>query len=278
MTVAGGKVWLTGTTKTALPGMPDAAGKADGFAVELDIGTGAVGWSQRFTGKDGFAAPTSIAVDTSGSSVLDRLGLPKGFMDYTDSTRITAATSARAGDSFQIRTRPGARPVTITIDEVDTLETLVKKVQRATGFTVKVDISTDGDTRKLQIRAKNSRSSLEILGGKGGLDALESLGLHEGFVRSTTMEDGKIVPADGGAPIYGLKLARDMSVASKADIKATLDELTQATAVIRTAYRDLQAGMDPQAAKKKVTGEAPAYLTAQIANYQAALNRLTGGG
>lgn len=278
MTVAGGKVWLTGTTKTALPGMPDAAGKADGFAVELDIGTGAVGWSQRFTGKDGFAAPTSISVDTSGSSVLDRLGLPKGFMDYTDSTRITAATSARAGDSFQIRTRPGARPVTITIDEVDTLETLVKKVQRATGFTVKVDISTDGDTRKLQIRAKNSRSSLEILGGKGGLDALESLGLHEGFVRSTTMEDGKIVPADGGAPIYGLKLARDMSVASKADIKATLDELTQATAVIRTAYRDLQAGMDPQAAKKKVTGEAPAYLTAQIANYQAALNRLTGGG
>lgn len=277
MTVAGGKVWLTGTSKAELPGMPDAVGKADGFAVELDIGTGAVGWSQRFTGKDTFAAPTSISVDTTGASVLDRLGLPKGLMDYTDSTKITAATSARAGDSFQIRTRPGARPVSVTIDDADTLETLVKKVQRATGFSVKVDISTDGDVRKLQIRAQNSRSSLEILGGKGGLDALESLGLHEGFVRSTTMEDGKLVPADGGAPIYGLKLARDMSLASKEDIKATLDELTQATAVIRTAYRDLQSALDPNANKKKVTGEAPAYLKNQIANYQSALARLTGG-
>lgn len=278
MTVAGGKVWLTGTSKAELPGMPDAVGKADGFAVELDIGTGAIGWSQRFTGKDKFATPNSISVDTSGASVLDRLGLPKGYMDYTDSPRITAATSARAGDSFQIRTRPGARPVTVIIAEDDTLETLVKKVQRATGFSVKVDISTDGDVRKLQIRPQNSRSSLEILGGKGGLDALESLGLHEGYVRSMVFEDDKSVPADGGAPIYGLKLARDLSIATKEDIKLTLDELTQATAVIRTAYRDLQAGMDPDAEKKKkMQGEAPAYLQAQIANYQSALARLTGG-
>jgi hypothetical protein len=278
MTVAGGKVWLTGTSKAELPGMPDAVGKADGFAVELDIGTGAVGWSQRFTGKDKFAAPTSISVDTTGASVLDRLGLPKGFMDYTDSPRVTAATSARAGDSFQIRARPGARPVTITIAEDDTLETLVKKVQRATVFSVKVDIATDGDVRKLQIRPQNSRASLEILGGKGGLDALESLGLHEGFVRTTKFEDDKIVPTDGGAPIYGLKLARDMSISSKEDIKFTLDELTQATAVIRTAYRDLQAGLDPDAEKKKkMSGEAPAYLQNQIANYQSALARLTGG-
>lgn len=278
MTVANGKVYLTGTTKSDLPDMPDMVGKADGFAVELDIGTGAVGWSQRFTGKDKFGTPNSISVDTTGGSVLDRLGLPKGYMDYTDSPLVTAATSARPGDQFQIRTRTGARPVTVTIEANDTLETLVKKVQRATSFQVKVDISTDGDTRKLQIRPINSRSSIEILGGKGGLDALESLGLHEGFVRTQVMnDDKKLVPSDGGAPMYGLKLARDLSIASKDDIKTTIDEITQATAVIRTAYRDLQSALNPETAKKKVTGTAPAYLTNQIANYQAALNRLTGG-
>lgn len=277
MTVAGGKVWLTGTSKTELPGMTTPQGEMDGFAVELDIGAGAVGWSQRFTGEDRFATPNSISVDTSGASVLDRLGLPKGYVDYTDSTRITAATSARAGDQFQIRSRAGARPTTITLEENDTLETLMKKIQRATLFSVKVSIATDGDTRKLQIRPINSRSSLEILGGPSGKDALEALGLHEGFVRSTTFEDDKMVPSDGGPPIYGLKLARDLSIATKEDVKATVDELTQAMAVIRTAYRELNEGLDPQAKKKKASGEVPAYLQAKIANYQDALNRLTGG-
>jgi hypothetical protein len=277
MTVANGKVWLTGTSKAPLPNLPTTVGKADGFAVELDIDTGQVGWSQRFTGKDGYGAPTSISVDAAGSSVLDRLGLPTGPIEYADSQLITSATSARAGDSFQIRTRPGARPVTITIEAEDTLDKLVKKIQRATYFQVKAEVSSGLESRSLQIRPINSRSSIEILGGKGGLDALESLGLHEGFVRTTKVEDDKIVPSDGGAPMYGLKLARDLSIDSKEAIKATIDELTQATAVIRTAYRDLQAGLNPQANKPKVNGEVPAYLKDQIANYQAALVRLTGG-
>jgi hypothetical protein len=63
MTVADGKVWITGTTKSALPGMETTLGKVDGFAVGLDIATGDVAWSQRFSGKDGITNPTSIAVD-----------------------------------------------------------------------------------------------------------------------------------------------------------------------------------------------------------------------
>ncbi|MFN3514190.1 MAG: hypothetical protein ACK41C_14170 [Phenylobacterium sp.] len=277
MTIAGGKVWLTGTSKTDLPGMTEAVGKADGFIAELDLDTGAVGWSQRFTGQDKFGAPNSISVDMTGASALDRLGLPKGYVDYTDSQLVTSGTAARAGDQFQIRVRPGARPVTITIEANDTLDTLAQKVRRATGFQVRVDLPSDGERRMLQIRPQNSRQSLEILGGKGGRDALEALGLKEGFVRTTTFKDGKSVPADGGNPMYGLKLPRDLHLNSPEAIKAAIDRLTMATSTLRTAYRDLQAGLNPQSTAKKATGEAPAYLKAQIANYQAGLNRLLGG-
>ena len=278
MTVADGKVWLTGTTKTDLPNMTGAVGKVDGFAVGLDIGTGVIAWSQRFTGSDKMTAPSSIAVDASGASVLDRLGLPKGKVEYSDSQLVTSATSARPGDTFQIRRRIGGSAVTITIEANDTLETLAKKIQRATSFGVKAEVVSDGDVRKLQIRPQNSRSSLEILGGKGGLDALEALGLHEGFVRTNVSKDGQMVPGDGGSPMYGLKMPRDLSLSTKEDIKAAIDKLTMSMSVLRTAFRDLEQGMKPASEKKKATGEVPAYLKNQLANYQAGLNRLTGGG
>ncbi|HEY9233678.1 MULTISPECIES: NHL repeat-containing protein [Phenylobacterium] len=277
MTVADGKVWITGTTKTALPGMDATLGKTDGFAVGLDIASGAVAWSQRFSGKDGIVNPTSIAVDPGGASALDRLGLPTGKIAYSDSQLVTAATSARPGDQFQIRRRIGGSAVTITIEANDTLQTLATKILRATAYSVKADVVSDGDVRKLQIMPRNSRSSLEILGGKGGLDVLEALGLQEGFVRSMVTDDGVSKPGDGGAAMYGLKMPRDLNLSSEENIKKTLDRLTMAMSVLRTAYRDLEAGMKPAAEKKKVEGEVPAYLKNQLANYQAGLNRLLGG-
>lgn len=278
MTVAGGKVYLTGTTKTDLPGMTDPKGKVDGFAVGLDLDTGAVTWSQRFTGKDQMTTPSSISVDVNGASALDRLGLPTGKVAFSDSQLITSATSARAGDTFQIRRRIGGSAVTITIEANDTLDTLAKKILRATAYSVKAEVVSDGDNKKLQLRTLNSRSSFEVLGGTGGRDVLESLGLHEGFVRQNIEEDGKMVPGDGGAPMYGLKMPRDLNLSTPEAIKQAVDKLTMATSVLRTAYRDLQAGMQPKTDVKKPTGPVPAYLTAQIANYQAGLNRLLSGG
>jgi len=42
------------------------------------------------------------------------------------------------------------------------------------------------------------------------------------------------------------------------------------------AMRDAYRALSPEASKPPVTGQAPAYLQAQLANYQAALARLTG--
>lgn len=277
MTVAGGKVWLAGGAVEDMPGAP-AQGAKDGFVAGVDVTSGAVD-VQRLTGKDGIATATSIAVDTSGTSALDKLGLPKGQLLYADSTRIVSATSARAGDTFQIRTGEGGRLATITIGAEDTLETLASKVRRAGGFKAKVEVVSDGDYRRLKITPSRDTSTVEILPGKGGVDALASLGLSAGVVRATTLKDGKTVSADGGGPVWGIGMPTTLDLSSEAGIKNAVSVLGKSLGKIRDAYRDLEAASKPQtAATREITGKAPAYMTNQIANYQAALNRLTGGG
>jgi hypothetical protein len=278
MAVAGGKVWVVGQAGDNIPaGAP--IGTKDGYLAEIDVAGGAVVNAQRLSGKDGYTTPTSVAVGTTGASVLDKLGLPTGTLDYTRSLKITSATSARAGDSFQIRTREGGNLATVTLDANDTLDTLAAKVRRAGGFQAKVEVVSNGRTRTLKISPLNDNSTVEILAGKGGSDLLTALGLKQGVVRNTTVsKDGKIVSADGGGNVYGLNLPNSFSLASNDDIKATLKVLSSALGKIRTAYADLQTAAMPKSAASKSSGPVPAYLTDQIANYQAALNRLTVGG
>jgi hypothetical protein len=148
-----------------------------------------------------------------------------------------------------------------------------------TGFSVRVEVVSDGQTRRLQIKPPNERSTLEILGGRGGRDALEALGLQEGFVRSTTIsDDGKLLPTDGGAPMYSLRLARDLDISGKDGIKTAIDELTFAMTEIRKAYREMNEAANPRLKTPEASGPPPAYLQSQLANYQAGLARLTGGG
>lgn len=274
LTVSGGQVWIAGSSASTDPSKPDAK---DGYVAQIDPQTGAVGWTRRFTAQDGQAAPTSIAVDPNGSSVLDRLGLPKGTLSYQDSTLLTSATSVRAGDQFLVRTSPGARPAAVTIAADDTLATLAVKVQRAAGFQVKVSVVTDKDTNtsRLQIEPMNAKSTVEIMAGAPGKNALTALGLTEGVVRTVaTNSKGKVDPNQ--AKVYGLNLPPNMALDSKDGANAINTALQAALSTIRTAYQDLDAKLHPKPATP--TGKAPAYLTAQIKNYQAGLARLNGGG
>lgn len=278
LAVADGQVWLGGSAGTDLPGQP-AVGEKDGFLTRLDVDAGAIVWSRRFTGKDGQAAPTAIAATSTGASVLDRMGLPNGTLDMTDSTRLTAVSAVRAGDQFTIKVGSG-RAATITLDDKDTLDTLAQKIRRASGFQAKVSISTISGVRRLTIAPVNDRSLIEISPGKTDKDALEILGISEGVVRATKTIDGKTRPADGKEMLYGLGLERGLGLSSAEEIAHARADLQTAMGVIRTAYKDLVAAASPKAAEAKAApkGPVPAYLTGQIANYQAALARLTGGG
>jgi len=280
LAVSGGQVWITGEAGGALPNLT-AMGEADGFLARLDIAAGAVDWAQQFTGKDGHAVPGSIAIAQQGASVLDRLGLPTGEISFSGSSKLTAVSALRAGDQFNIAAN-GGRPKAITIAVDETLESLMLKIRRATGFQVKVDTAVTDGVRRLQIKPLNDRSVIELTPAAQGQDALSILGLKEGVIRASKIEDGKTVAADGKATFYGLGLHSGINLGSPEQIRHALAELTQAQGVIRKIYSDLRDAATPKSvlAQREAasSGQAPAYMTARIANSQAALDRLTGGG
>jgi hypothetical protein len=289
LTVSGGEVYIAGSVGTDLPpegavgapgAGPAAVGKKDAFLTRLDVDTGAVDWQRRFTAKDGHAAPTSIAVDPNGASVLDKLGLPKGTLDLGDSQRVIDQTALRPGDTFQVRSG-GGRWNTITIETKDTLDTLAAKIKRASGFQAKVTVGSSGASRALTIVPATDRAIVEFGPGKADRDALEFLGIPDGVLRKTESGDnGKTVAADGKPMFYGLDMDKHLNLDNADEVKHALADLARAQGVIRSIYRDLVSAATPRdplaAAQITGGGNVPSYLTNQLANYQAALARLGG--
>lgn len=286
---AGGSVWIAGTAPSAqadpTPSVVSPTGtvrNTEGFLARIDPLTGAVTYEKRFNADGNTAAPKAIAVASGGASVLDRLGLPAGAIDYSDSAKVVAGTSVRAGDVFYVQGSMGRKKVTIEAN--DTLATLAKKIERASGFSATVTVAKDilkeanedtgslevyGALERLQIKPRDSRSRIEISAGTAGMDALAGLGIIDTIVKTSPSSTDPRAQR-----LYGLELPKQMSLNSKADIKAAIETLAKALTTVRTAYRNLVEATKPKTAT--ITGEAPAYLTAQLANYQAALSRLGG--
>jgi hypothetical protein len=279
--IQGDRVFLTGTSKAALPSL-DKIGTIDGFVAEIDPANGDIGWSRRFSGKDGYVSPSAIAVDTGGASILDRLGLPTGPVNVADSLRLDAVSSVRVGDQFQVRGRLNGQKTTITVKEGDTLTTLAERMTRAFGGQADVRVMSVDGGKRLQVRPLTARNVVELVAGPEGRDALRGLGLPEGVLRNTTIaRGGKLAPADGGYPIYGLKLNGKINLDDTREINHAAAELAAAITVVRTAYRELKDAATPasvKAAQAAPAGAVPAYMQRQIANYQDALAKLTGSG
>lgn len=250
-----GRVYVTGST-------PGADGAKAGFAVELDPLTGLAGWSRSFAGAGG-----AVTVDPGGLSVLDRLGLPRGELDFSDATDLVSATSLRPGDSFRVAVNGGAAR-TVTVEAGDTLKDLATRINRATGFAAAAAVTATGGRDQLSISPANAGVTLSLTPGPAGGDVLKAIGLAEGVVTK---------PAEGAArkPSYALNLGGAADLTSVASAKAATAKLSTAATFVRQAYGDLAS--PPGAAKPgKTGGTVPSHLTAQIANYRAALARLTG--
>lgn len=266
VTVAGGKVWLAGQVNLSGTGEDQTA---TGRLMRIDPETGTVEFSRDLPVNADLAQPLTVAVGTGAASVLDRLGLPSGRLDFEPSRKVVATTAARAGDQFHLDVGSG-RLRTVTVEARDTFASLARKIAQASDNRLKVEVVKSDDRDVLKLTPRDGRGSVQLLAGAGGRDALEALGLGEVLLTPA----GEL---DDSRSVFGLKLPADLSLDSKAAIKAAGSAIQDALSAVRAAYRELERLDRPRSQQQQVTGEAPAYLQSQLANYQAALSRLTGG-
>ncbi len=275
--VSGGKVYLSGTTNGELPGA-NQNGTRNAFAAGFDAATGAHEWTQQISGRGGVSQGAGIVVDPQGDSILSKLGLPSGKIVYADSRVVTAQSAARTGDHFYISVN-GGRQRKITIEAGETMRSLTFKLNAALllGGTSAVGRRTGEEFLRITPR---DGVSIELKAGADGQNALESLGLPSGTITGKSLtKKGSRDESAAAPPTFSLRLGGSYNVGSRDAALAANEALTEAMTVVQRAWRELtqdpalkQLLEGPGAGKKG--GKVPAYLQAQLANYNAGLDRL----
>ena len=133
---------------------------------------------------------------------------------------------------------------------------------------------TAGGVQTIEIKPTNSQAKITLGNGPNGLDALPSLGLTSGVVTTITT-----IPSTTSTlkSSYGLGLSSTLNLGSAANIAQAQAALKSAMGAIATIYLNQTTPPAPKAgANTSAQGKAPAYILAQLANYQAGLARLTG--
>ena len=279
ITVSNGVAYVSGKTSGALPGQTQT-GDRNAFVAGFDTTSGAVTFTQQLSGRGGLAEANAVVVDPTGDNALDKMGLPTGEVRYADSRVITARSSVREGDHFYISV-DGGRKKKITIDADETMRSLTFKLNAVLVLDGTSDVRRSSNGDMLRIQPKEG-VKIELFAGDDGRDALSGLGLPEGSI----IGKGSLLDKDDStsdAPeIFAMELPASMSISDKDAAAKALEALSKAQSVIQRAYRDLTTDPalkallnGPQAGKKG--GTVPAYLTAQVSNYQAGLDRLLGG-
>lgn len=274
LAVVNGEVYAAGVTTGVIAGQ-GASGTKSSFITRL-ADDGEAAWTRAFNSVGGMFTLSALAVDTSGASALDVLGLPRGQVATSDNNYLVNRSALRAGDEFQIGV-DGRRLATIRIGEKDTLASLVNTINRAIAGAGRATILREDGVERLKIEPLAGKA-VRIEDGREGRDALGALGLKRGLVAVNATGRGAI-------KTYGLGLlAADLRLDSKANITSTKAELSAAISIVRQAYDTL---LNPNAKeltdeekalqqRRQNAGAAPSYLSDQLANYQAALARLGG--
>ena len=265
MTVAGGQAYLTGTMAND-PSSLAAANATEGFVSGVDTSTGAVSYSSKFAGAHGQDVPSAITVATSGSSILDQLGLPQGQVNAAASNLITAAT--------------------------DTLTTLTNKLNLALSGQGLAQVLTLGANSQLEITPNDPSSFIQLDSQQASnnnpgatasslkTDVLSALGLSAGVIRQVR-QINKLTDVTQLRE-YGLNLPSNLDLSTSASAQHAANALQAAMSAVQKAYQDLASpptmATEALAAAANTSGSVPTYLTKQISNLQAGLSRLTGGG
>ncbi len=281
LTIHNGDVILAGDTLGDMDGTGNS-GTRDGFIARYSAGGDEV-WTQQYGGRSGFASAQSVTVDPTGSSVLDVLGLPRGDITYGGPRTVTANGPVRAGQSFSIAV-DGGRPKKITIEADDTLRALSRKIENVLLLNGEARVRRTSEGDKLRIEGKEG-VKIELIAGDGADDALKGLGLEAGLVVNEGSlldnDDEAVDTANDGPLFFGLGLERDLKIDNRTGASRASQVLLDSLSAVRKAFNDLT--RDPALdallrESNRVSGPVPADLQRQIANYQAGLDRLLGGG
>jgi WD40 repeat protein len=274
LAVVNGEVYASGVAGGLIAGQGTAK-MSGGYLARLDD-AGEIAWARTFSSAAGTVRPAAMAVDASGASPLDVLGLPRGLIDTRNSNALADRSALRVGDEFRIGA-DGRSLSTIKIAEKDTLSSLAGKIARSMGAAGRVKIVKEDGRERLEITPTDGRA-VRIEAGREGKDALPGLGLGAGIIATNGAKRGALKN-------YGLGLiAADLKLASAGDIAKAKAELSAAISIVRQAYDALlhpnaKAQTDEEKAlqaRRDAAGRAPDYYSQQLSNYKAALARLGG--
>jgi hypothetical protein len=275
---ADGTVYVSGTTTGTFAGAQRSVQNVNN-AFASAIGTnGAIKWTQQYGGADGVSTGKSLAIDTQGSSVLDALGLPRGTLSLNQSVDLTTQTTLRAGDSFQIEIQgTGARTATIFIDQGETFDSLVTKINSQLGGIGKASVNYTGGGENLKIQV-NAGRTINLVAGPADLDALARLGIEPGVLTAPAKGSASTTatPQKGVTPTYGLGLTGGITgpldISTKTGANMARTTLLTVLSNIQSTYQTTNAPPPAATLPGNRSGTANATTTSQLANYNLALS------
>jgi hypothetical protein len=266
-----GALYVGGRTGGALEG--SKSGTVDGFVARIDGATGAVQDVNQWGLVTHKVEPVKITAVTGGATALGALGLQRGTLNQSVSASVSSQTTLKEGDKFSLRVDGGSTR-TITIGKDETLATLAQKIQRLTGIKGTATTAKVDGKQVLRVDVKTGHS-VELIAGPDGTDALAKLGMAP--VRLTAAapkaaDAPKVTP--GG--IYSLNLNDLINLTDAKSASAALSRIKAAQSMTQSAYRSLYWDATKQAqVDGTITGGGSAYQQARLAQYQAALSRLS---
>lgn len=254
-------------------------GPTDGFVTRIDAATGAVENTTQFGQALLRTEPVRISADTGGASAVSALGFGRGTINAVASNKVTTQTGLKAGDYFSFKADDGAvRKVTILAD--DTLQSIATRMQGMIGASKGTVTATAVDgVQQLRITMKSGHE-LQLLPGTGENDALAKLGIEPQRIATQAAVSSNAPKVRPGGN-YGLDLGEGLSLSNLDMAKVALGKINDAISMTQTAYRslywdDAKATLVDGTKRNTATGtQSTAIVNAQLANYQAALDRLT---
>jgi trimeric autotransporter adhesin len=254
-------------------------GSTDGFVSRLDAATGAIENTTQFGQALQRTEPVRISADTGGASAVNALGFGRGTINAIASNKVTTQTAVKAGDYFSFVADDGTtRKVTILAD--DTLQSIATRMQGMLGASKGTVTATAVDgVQQLRITMKSGHT-LDLIAGTGENDALAKLGMAPQRIASPAPVSSNAPKVRPGGN-YGLDLGEGLSLLTADNAKASLAKIKDAISMAQTAYRSLywddgKTNLINGTKTNSATGtESTAIVNAQLANYQAALDRLT---